>query len=391
LLVVLLVAAPVQAGSGKQKFTVGKRVYRQLSRIHESVEAEKYEDALGLANDLQERPRLSDHERALIWQTLGFIYSALERLDDAASSFERCLVLEAMSKEALLNTQFNLGQVYMAATDYSKAIKVLEDWLTRVEHPLPQARYLLGAAYAQTEQPGKALSQIEQAIAAVGRPAESWLTLALSLYFDLERFEDSRDTLKRLIVMSPRRTYWLQLASVYGELRDEARALAVMELAYAAGHVTRNEELLHFSRLYVSQGIPFLGATVLDASMTQGSVKSDASTLEFLANAWIQARALERAVSPLGKAARVSGKGELFLRLAHLHVEREEWPEAVGALERVLQRGAIKHPGQVYLLKGIAHAALKQKEQARVAFELAGKHKTTRLSSLQWLKHLNEA
>ncbi len=390
LMCALLVASTAHAESGRKQFTVGKRTYRQLSRIHESVEAEKYEEALGQAKDLQGRTRLNDHERALIWQTMGFVYSALERLDDAAKSFEHCIALQAMPEDALLNTQYNLGQVYMAADQYPRAIKVLEDWMSKVDNPTAQARYLLAGAYAQTERPRKALPHIERALKAAKRPRESWFTLALSLYLEVGRLKDARNTLKRLIVAFPKRTYWLQLASVYGELQDEARALAVMELAYAEGHVASHDELLHLSRLYVSQGLPYWGAQVLEKTMNEGLVKSEVRALEFLANAWIQARELGRAVPPLGRAAEKSEDGELFLRLAHLHVEREAWADAVGALEKCLKRGAVKHPGQVHLLKGIAHFSLKQRTLARGAFRKAGEFETTRASSQQWLKHLDE-
>ena len=386
----LLIASTAHADSGRKQFTVGKRTYRQLSRIHESVEAEKYEEALGQTKELQGRARLNDHERALIWQTLGFVYSALERLDDAAKSFERCLALKALPEDALLNTQFNLGQVLMAADQYPKAIKVLEDWMSQVDNPTPQARYLLAGAYAQTGKPLKALPHIEVALKTAKRPRESWLTLALSLYLDVGRLKEGRDTLKRLIGAFPKRSYWLQLASVYGELGDEARALAVMELAYAQGHVVGHDELLHLSRLYVSQGLPYWGAQVLEKTMNEGLVKSEVRALEFLANAWIQSRELGRAVPPLGKAAQKSEDGELFLRLAHLHIEREAWADAVGALESCLKRGAVKHPGQVHLLKGIAHFSLKQTTQARGAFQKAGQFEATRASSRQWLKHLDE-
>ena len=131
-------------------------------------------------------------------------------------------------------------------------------------------------------------------------------------------------------------------------------------------------------------------AQVLEKTMNEGLVKSEVRALEFLANAWIQSRELGRAVPPLGKAAQKSEDGELFLRLAHLHIEREAWADAVGALESCLKRGAVKHPGQVHLLKGIAHFSLKQTTHARGAFQKAGQFEATRASSRQWLKHLDE-
>ena len=124
--------------------------------------------------------------------------------------------------------------------------------------------------------------------------------------------------------------------------------------------------------------------------MDDGMVSPQAKNLEFLGSSWIQARELEKAVRPLEKAARMSNDGEDFYRLAHLHFEREKWKEAANALDAALKRGQLKNPGQAYLLKGIAYFSMKRLESARAAFSQAHKYEKTRVSSVQWLKHLDE-
>ena len=56
-----------------------------------------------------------------------------------------------------------------------------------------------------------------------------------------EQFNDAIPLLVQLVETAPdKKTYWMQLSAVYGQVEDYANALAVMQLAYEAGLVTED-------------------------------------------------------------------------------------------------------------------------------------------------------
>ena len=383
-------SAPVMGSRGRSEFTVGRWTNRGLIAVHGLLEKEEYVAALKRGEEILERPRLSSHERALVWQTLGFVYSSLERLDDAAQSFESCLKLEALPPPTQSATRYNLGQVYMAREKYPEALKTLEAWRAEVETPTGAALYQLAGAYYHTGAYGGARGTLREAIGGVASPPESWLTLALSVGFELKDLKGAARTLKRLISLYPKGTYWLQLASVFEEQGDRPRALAALGLAYEAGYVTEKNELLHLTRLYVAEGVPFVGARILERAFLEERFAPEVLTLQFLGSAWIGAREFGRAVAPFREAASKSQRGEDFVRLANLQVELEDWEGTVVSLDEALQKGDLKRPGQVQLLKGITLLTLKNRSGARAAFREASKYERVRGSARQWLKHLEE-
>ena len=86
--------------------------YRRLSRTHELLDEDNLAEALDLMDRL--RPdRLSDYEAAQLYQTYGFVYSQLEREEEAFEAFGKCLELDA------LPTMVQQGIVYSVAGYYS--------------------------------------------------------------------------------------------------------------------------------------------------------------------------------------------------------------------------------------------------------------------------------
>lgn len=389
-LVLALGSSQVALGSRtRSDYTVGRRTSRGLIAVHGLLEKEEYAAALKQGEAMLKRPRLSSYEQALVWQTLGFVYSSLERLSDAARSFETCLGLKALPPATESATRYNLGQVYMVQEDYARAFKVFAAWRRSVETPTGAALYQFAGAAYHTGVHGHARGLLREALGGVASPPESWLTLALLVELELKEGKRAEKILKRLISIYPKRTYWLQLVSVFEERGDRARALAALGLAWEAGYITEKNELLHLARLYVAEGVPLRGARLLGKALEEERFLPEVATLHFLGSAWIRARELGRAVGPFRKAANQSGRGEDFVRLANLQVELEDWEGTVATLEKALKKGGLKRPGQVQLLRGITLLNLKQRRRARLAFKEAAKHERARVSARQWLKHVD--
>jgi len=386
-------AAPANAKKEKKKtdrrnLAAGEWAFKKLSAAHEALADEKYDRARTLMDQMSKRKGLNNHEQALMWQTYAYIQSSQERYEQAITSFEKCLALDALPETAVLGTQYNLGQLYMTVERYADAVKILEDWLGRVENPAGSAYYMVAMAHVQTENIKAALPYAKKAVALAKKPNESWLQLLLALEFDLKHYEQVADILEVLITHFPKKNYFMQLSAVYGELERDKLVLSTLELAYTQGLLDRESELLNLAQAYLYHEIPYRAAQVLENGLAEEIIGDEADHWELLGDSWLHAREYDKALDPLQRAAALSGDGNLFVRIGQVHLERDEAREAQKALEKGLAKGGLDDPGNAYLLLGITHTDAKRFGAARDAFAKAGKYEKNRKAARNWLQHV---
>lgn len=127
---------------------------------------------------------------------------------------------------------------------------------------------------------------------------------------------------------------------------------------------------------------------MLESGLEEGRIEADVESLEMLGNNWIAAREYSRAVEPLSRAAALSEDGALFVRLAQVHMQREQWREASALLRKALDKGGLDDPGNIQLLLGICYYSDERMESARSSFLRAKRHASTRSEASAWLMHV---
>jgi len=370
------------------EFVVTPLVFKKLEAIHALLEEEKTDEALVLLDKLSKR-KLSDHEKAILHQTYGFAYSSQSNHARAADSFEKCLATEALPETTLNIVRYNLGQLYMAMDEFERALVELKRWMREVENPGANAYYLIGIAHAQLEQSKEALPYVEKAVKLSEDFNESWRQLLLALYFEEKQYDDAVEVLAELIAHEPRKSYLQQLRGIYGELEQDEKVLAVLELSYRLGYLDSDSELRHLARMYLYHEIPYQAARVMEQGLADGIVTDDSEAWELLANSWIHARQYELALEPLDRAAEKADDGEIYLKLARVYMEDQSWNEARLAVESGIAKGGLRDPGDAQLLLGISNAKARRYTSARDAFQKAARTERSEQSARTWLQHLD--
>jgi tetratricopeptide (TPR) repeat protein len=203
-------------------------------------------------------------------------------------------------------------------------------------------------------------------------PQESWLALLSSLHLQRDEFQQAIPILQQLVSVAPdKKTYWLQLSSVYGQMKDYANSLAIMQLAYAAGLVTDDSEIRRLADLLLVNEIPYRGARLLETAIQNKTVKTDASLYEKLANSWIAAGEFEKSLQPLQRAAELASTGDIYVRLGEVQVQLQDWPKAVDALKQGMAKGQLKNAANAQMMMGVAQFNQKNYSEAATWFERA--------------------
>ena len=190
--------------------------------------------------------------------------------------------------------------------------------------------------------------------------------------------------------MAPdKKTYWQQLSSVYGQMEDYPKSLAVAQLAYNGGILTDDSDVRRLADLQLFNDAPYRCGTMLEEAIQKKLVKVDFKLYEKQANCWVAARDFAKATGPLQRAAEMSPNGDLFVRLGEVQIQRSEWASAATALQSGLRKGGLKDTGNAQLLLGIAQFNQKNYGAAKDSFTRARnfeKHRKMADGYLQLIK-----
>lgn len=374
----------------KRNFVCRPHIYQRLVKAQKALQENRYKEGEEAAKALQSRLRLNDHERALVLQTLGYIYAGQERLKLAVKTLQETYELDALPEPTQNAMLFNIGQLNMATRNYKGAVKAFEEWLKRDgADAKPSALYTIGAAYYQTKNYRKAIQIGERAFReSKGNPKDSLLQLLLSSYVELKQYKNSVRIISILVERYPeKKNNWIQLAAMYSQLGDDKRALAVMELAYRAGVLDKTSDYMQLSQRLLAEENPFEAGKVLEKGLQEAKIERNPKTTRLLSTAWLQSRNVDRARPALDEAAKMADDGDLYMRLAQLELESERWEAAVTASRKALRKG-LEDPGESHLLIGIAEMRSGSPGKAKEAFEQASKTPKSRKAAESWLKFL---
>jgi tetratricopeptide (TPR) repeat protein len=371
-------------------YLVSEHTYKRLEVIHTLMGENKYVEAKQRLDQLQQSTRNNRYESALVLQTYAYLYAAKDDYKNAITALEKCLALDAMPDAQIHKIRLNLIQLYVGTENYAKAVESFEKYLTEVKNPPAYSHGLGGIAYAQINNYSKAIKHLKIAIANSEKPEESWFQMLLSIYYEHKDYAAAADVLEDLIVLYPdKKEYWKQLSGVRYQLHDDDKALSVLQLAYLKGLLQEENELINLAKFYAFQGMPYKGALVIETGINYKIIKPENNILQLLAECYLRANELGKAIMALTKAAEASNDANLYIKLAHLHYETEDWPATTETIKKALEIGKVENLGTVYLLQGIAFYEQGKFEQAITALDNAKKYQNTSSTAEQWLAYVS--
>jgi tetratricopeptide (TPR) repeat protein len=372
--------------------TVGRRTGRFLVRAREDMLDEKYDEATAVLAKLSPK-RLNPYERALVYRIQGYIFYGKQQVGPAIEHLRKALGENILPKADTTDILYQIAQMQMSQDDFEKAIETMKEWFAVVEKPSSAGYFQLAVAYYQLKNLDAALEPARKAIEIADTPQQPWLQLLLAIYLTKEDYKSATPVLVDLLTRYPEvgKSYWLQLATLYGVQEDFPRALAMLELAHRQKFLTEDSNLRRLASLLQSEEIPLRSAQILEAGFEQKVLTSeDLIAYELLGNSWILARESAKAEPWLKRAADLSPKGDLYVRLGQVLLIKEDWDGAAAALRSALAKGGLDDPGAVEMLLGITYFNAEKLGEARGWFVKARRSAKSRAIADAWLVHIDQ-
>ena len=389
--------APKKERETRKTPALRNNIYERLAEAQAFAEAKQYAEAEAVLNDMldatSKKSKLNRYELANVYNTYAYLRYAVEDYDGALNYYQKVIDQRPEIPLALeINTLYTVAQLYFLQENWQKGIDTLNTWMSVTDTPSTNAYVLLANGYFQLKDYDKSLSNIQIAIdreEAAGKvPKEQWYNLARFIHFDRDNFREALDILEILIMYYPKKQYWVQASHLYGEEKDEARQLAILEATYEQNLLDRSQDIVLISQLYLQAEVPFPAALAMEKGLADDIVEKESKNYELAGVAWRQAQEVTKSLPMLEAAASKSEKGELYARLGNVYLDVDKNKEAVEALKRGLDRGGVKRPDQARLALGMAYFNLGDFNAARRAFREARKDKRARSYADQWLKYI---
>lgn len=375
---------PPRKGGGM----LSELTYKRMERILVAVGKNEYAESEQKLQELSENAR-GEYEKAVIEQTLAFVYAVQNKYGNAIASYEKALATNALPQQAHEQLMFNVAQMYMSEDRFDKGEQMLLRYMQESCNPVAEAHISLGIIYAERKQFRESLKQTDLALVKSKEPKETWLQLKLALHFELKEMARCAEVLVHLIALAPvKETYFKQLHGVLSEIKKDQEAMAVLALAERRGFVDEEREYVNLSNMYLYMEIPLKAAQVLERGFAAKKIEPTDKNLEKLANAWFSARESDEAEKAMARAAQVSDKGELWKQLANIQIEKENWKGALESLRKAKQKGGLKAPGEVDYLIGVAATQAHQWKTAEAALRAAMQHEKFVKQATEWLNHM---
>ena len=351
--------------------SMSESFYRRLSRTHELLDEDNLTEALDLMDRIR-TDRISDYEAAQLYQTYGFVYSQLEREEEAFAAFEKCLELDALPTFVQQGIVYSVAGYYAGEERFEDSNSTMLRWFRYEAEPQPEAYILMGANFAQQERMRDALPYVIRANELAEEPNESWRNLQLAIHVELRQVPEAIELLKENIGIWPDKLrFYLVLSGLYMEAENDEGALSALIIPWHRGMLETEPDILSLTRLSLFLENPARAGEILSQAMERGYVEENSENLRLLLSSWTMAREMDRAVETIDKLAQLSDDGEFFHRKAMLLNESGDWEGVVDSCSRALEKGGLENPGEVWILQGVALAELRRFDEAIESFENA--------------------
>ena len=392
--ILLFVTCLVQANEEDKRYLLSKETYDLLMVVQDAMEAEKYQIAIQKLNSHLNKDDIKPYDMAIVKQTLGYAYNAMGDYKLSIESFVKAANTNALPDNVAHELNYIIAQLLIHSEKYTEGLSYLNRWFEKEINPSSEAHLLMASAYYQTNQFKKLIPHAKSALEKSDAPQQSWYELLLAGYYETKMFRKAASLLETMISKYPDNdNYWLQLAAVYQQNKQEKKGLAISELAYEKG-ILNNNDIIQLAQTYLYLQMPLKAATVLDTELKNGKIESSKLNIELLSNSWLLAHEVEQAALLLERFAPKFNDASLYYKLGHIYVELEDWDNAKSSLESVVSKNQFESQRDIqastWLLLGISSYHKKNMHRSTEALNMALGFKETREQAAWWLEQIVE-
>jgi hypothetical protein len=203
-------------------------------------------------------------------------------------------------------------------------------------------------------------------------PKENWYQFKLQCASDAGDNAGMSAALVDLIRMTNKTTYWNTLLRIERQdERDDHNLLMVYRVMYDTNAMDKGSDYMEMAQLLGDAALPGEASTVLDKGVAAGLFADQAQkdrANRLMASLKTRADADKKGAAQFDAEAAKNPAGELDVKSGEVFFGAGDYPSAITAINRGLQKGQIKHLDEAYVYLGRSEVATKNIADAKKAF-----------------------
>lgn len=375
------------ARQGRKVPNMQESTYRRLGEAQELTEAEEYDKALPLLEQmLESKRRYNNNERAQIHKMLAFIYFEMENEAQTIYHFEQVIAQVPDITEGLENSTLEtLARLYfqeamnqdkadspVAKEWFQKTLRTIDDWMSKVDEVGPDAHQFVANVYYQMGNKAKAIDHMELAVKLAQergtKVKEQWWQMLQALYAEADNWPRVVEIGEVLVKDYPKRTNWMTLAGAYGQIDQPGKQLWTMEAAHTGGYLENESDFYTYAGLLLQSEMPNRASKYLQRSMDEKQVERTVKNLQLLGQAYQAGRDIDEAIPVFEEAGKLAEDGATLSRLAALYLQRDEYEKCRDTAQRAIKKGGLRRPLSTKVTLGTCLFNMRMFSDARQIF-----------------------
>ncbi|KAA2284041.1 tetratricopeptide repeat protein [Arenimonas fontis] len=356
------------------------RLAKDMQRMNDAYGDGDMEKVLQMAGQVLASSRAKPYDIAVAHMFSGFAAYDLGQVDLAIEHMTKAIDTNALPNNNHFSTMHTLASIYAQEEQYDKSIEYLDRYIAETRTDKADVYALKGQIHYNSEQYPQAVEAIKQAmqLQKQNQPA-SWQQILMASYHEMGDDNAALALAEQLYRDSPEdKQVVLNLVTIYSQLDQSDKAIALMEQARAKGMLTeqRDYEVLYSAYLNTDGG-EAKAAEVIKEGLDKGLLPGDARTYTYLGQAYYFSDQVSPAIEAFRKAAAAAADGEPGLYLSQILSNEDRQPEAKAAAQAALAKG-LRKPGEAWMIVGRAEFYMDNLPAARAAYQEAMKDPATR-------------
>lgn len=316
------------------------RIGPQINKVSEAQQAGDLAAAEAAANEILGNDKANAYERAI---TLRLLADLLINEDNAraADMLRQVIELDGLGNNEHYGTMLALAQIHMVEEDYAAALATLDRLVSETRTDKADVQVIRGNALYRLERYDEAIAALEPVVKGNAEARPEWTQLLMAAYAEGGRASEATALAEQVAGQAPTdKRAQLNLANIYLQADDHARAIEVYERLRAAGELTEDRDYSNLAALYLNteNGEP-KAIAVLNDGLDKGILKGDYRTYASLAQAYYFSDQYDKAIEFYGKAAPLDDDGSTFLNLAKALANEGRDAESKAAAQKALDKG----------------------------------------------------
>jgi tetratricopeptide (TPR) repeat protein len=353
---------------------ISRVIAKEMTAAQKALQAQQWAEAIKNLDAAETKTGLTPFDEKEIAYLKAFANVKLGNLKAAQPLFEKALAnstATAEDKAQYIRTLFGIAastQQFQKTIDYGKE-------MSDAGSATPNDLAIIAQSYFQLKDCKNAGAWVDKAVAASRKageaPKENLFLFKLQCASDAGDNAGMVPVLNELIRLNNKSTYWNTLLRIERqEERDDHNTLMLYRVMYDTSAMTVGSDFIEMAQLLGDAALPAEAQTVLQKAIDGGLIKDEQKerTTRLLNSFKTRADADKKGQAQLDAEATKNPAGELDVKLGEVYYGFGDYPNAVTAINRGIQKGQVKHQDEAYVYLGRSQVALKNNAEAKKAF-----------------------